>query len=200
MNKRSELLAIIEASKPDIIAITETLPKQRGERIQVAELEIPDFDCFKNGANGRGVCIYTKKYLKAIQVEDLTSSNFEECMWCEIRLDGNDKLLIGCVYRSPSSTNANNSQLQELILNSYRRNPSHLLIVGDFNYLEINWVSWTSSVVSQHNSKDLIDTLQDNFLVQLVDKPTRYREGQKPSLLDLIITNEENFINGIAHH
>ena len=120
-------------------------------------------------------------------------------MWCEIRLDGNDKLLIGCVYRSPSSTNANNSQLQELILKAYRRNPSHLLIVGDFNYPEINWVSWTSSIVSQHSSKDLIDTLQDNFLFQLVDKPTRYREGQKPSLLDLIITNEENFINDIEY-
>ena len=73
MNKRSELLAIIEASKPDIIAITETLPKKRSERIQAAELGIPDFDhvdSFKNWANGRVVCIYTKKYSKAIQAED----------------------------------------------------------------------------------------------------------------------------------
>ena len=87
MNKRSELLAIIEASKPDIIAITETLPKQRGERIQAVELEIPDFDCFKNGANGRGVCIYTKKNLKAIQVEDLTTAAQTLKSACGVRSD-----------------------------------------------------------------------------------------------------------------
>ena len=42
MNKRCELLANIEAFKPDIIAITETLPKNRSECIQAAELEISD--------------------------------------------------------------------------------------------------------------------------------------------------------------
>ena len=59
-------------------------------------------------------------------------------------------------------------------------NHSHLL-VGDLNYPEVNWDCRTSSVVSQHNSKDLIDILQDSFLFQLVDKPTRYREGHKLS-------------------
>ena len=69
MNKRSELLEIVEASKPDIIAITETLPKKRSERIQAAELGIPDFDhvdCFKNGANGRVVCIYTYRNIRRL--------------------------------------------------------------------------------------------------------------------------------------
>ena len=79
------------------------------------------------------------------------------------------------------------------------RNSSYLLIVRDFNYPEITWDSWTSSVVSQHSSKELNDTLQDNFLLELVNEPTRYREGQKPSPLDLIITSEENLINDIEY-
>ena len=59
-NKRDELRANTELFKPDIIAIyTETLPKEKGDRIQAAEFELPDFDCFKNGAHGRGVCTYT---------------------------------------------------------------------------------------------------------------------------------------------
>ena len=49
----------------------------------------------------------------------------------------------------------------------------HLLIMGAFNFPEV-------------------DCLQDNFLFQEVIFNTRYREGQQPSLLDLVIVNEEH--------
>ena len=45
----------------------------------------------------------------------------------------------------------------------------------------------------------LLKNLQDNFLYRIVDKPTRYRYGQKPSLLDLVITTDEGVIGDIAY-
>ena len=83
LNKRDELLANIEASEPDIIAITEVLPKCGGDSIQEVELELLQYDCFKR-LKGRGICIYTRKLLKAIQIDDLVNEPFSESMWCEI--------------------------------------------------------------------------------------------------------------------
>ena len=40
--------------------------------------------------------------------------------------------------------------------------------------------------------------LQNNFLHQLVEKPTRFRHEQNPSLLDLIITNDDALISEVS--
>ena len=45
-----------------------------------------------------------------------------------------------------------------------------------------------------------METLQDLFLKQHVTEPTRYRNGEEPSLLDLIITNEEGMIQNLSYH
>ena len=37
------------------------------------------------------------------------------------------------------------------------------------------------------------------FLYQHVTQPTRYRIGETPNLLDLIITNEEGLISSLEH-
>ena len=59
---------------------------------------------------------------------------------------------------------------------------THLLIMGDFNCPKIT--TYHSEPFSDQQA--FYDMTQDLFLVQHVEKPTRYREGQKPSLLDLI--------------
>ena len=73
------------------------------------------------------------------------------------------------------------------------------MIVGDFNYPRIDWetehVDESSNIV-----KPFLDEIQTNFLYQHIAKPTQYRFGQEPSLLDLILTNEEGMINNITHN
>ena len=41
---------------------------------------------------------------------------------------------------------------------------------------------------------DFIETLQNYFLHQHVTEPTRYRQNESPSLLDLIISSEEGMV------
>ena len=69
--------------------------------------------------------------------------------------------------------------------------------MGDFNYLQIYWLSWTSSECSDHRSTKFIETIRDNFLLQHVSTPTRFRQNQQPNTLRLIFTNEEQFIQQV---
>ena len=114
-----------------------SLPKFGGDKIQAAELEIDGYDCFTNGNDVRGVCVYTKKGLKATKSNDLSDMVFRESMWCEISLQDTDNLLVGCVYRSPNGTSENNERQLNLVTKACEREDSHLLIVGDFNYPEV---------------------------------------------------------------
>ena len=162
-------------------------------------MSLEGYDCCFEG-EGRGVCIYTKKWQKAIQVDDFSGMNFKESIWCETRLSDEDNLLVGCVYRSPSSPEENNARLLDLINAACPKKFSHLLIMGDFNFSEVDWDSWTSSAGPFHPSSKLLDCLQDNYLFQEVSFNARYREGQQPSLLDLVIVNEENLVVNIAEN
>ena len=47
--------------------------------------------------------------------------------------------------------------------------------------------------------KPFIETLQECHLYQHVCNPTRHRDGQEPSLLDLILTNEEGMVQDLFH-
>ena len=61
------------------------------------------------------------------------------------------------------------------------------LIVGDFNYPNINLDNWECN----KDDEEFLDLLQDNFLYQHVDISTRVS-----NILDLVITNEISMVEG----
>ena len=64
-------------------------------------------------------------------------------------------------------------------------NPSHLLIVGDFNVPDIDWNTNLSVALENHYSHHLLETINDCILVQHVTEPTTYRQQEACSILDL---------------
>ena len=56
-----------------------------------------------------------------------------------------------------------------------------------------------SSAAENHHSHTLLNVIQDLFLFQHVKSPTRYRLGQLPSTLDLILTNEEHMLSNLEY-
>ena len=61
----------------------------------------------------------------------------------------------------------------------------NIIMVGDFNYGQINW----ENLSSQNNTEIyFIDKRQDNYLSQMVTVPTRKRGSDRTTILDLIIT------------
>jgi len=51
-----------------------------------------------------------------------------------------------------------------------------------------------------NNSQLFIDAIRDDYLHQHVTQPTRYRHGQNPHLLDLILTSSEDLVTNIEYN
>ena len=90
------------------------------------------------------------------------------------------------------------NQVCDILAKASERNDAYLLICGDFNYREIDWKNESSNENSEHCSS-FLNTIQDCFLHQHVAEPTRYRRGEEPSLLDLVLSNEEGMVYNLAH-
>ena len=104
-------------------------------------------------------------------------------------------MIFGCLYRSPTKTtysDENNSKLNTLVNHpALNRKYSHICLVGDFNYKDINWHQWSTSHPEDSNEERFTEALRDSFLYQHVLEPTRKRGSDEPSTLDLILTGEE---------
>ena len=137
----------IAGDTPDVILITEVIPKIQVNPITQALLNIDDYKCLLNfnpeypnlGSSGiRGVAIYTKETLKVEELE-VEVKGCKDHAWIEIHTANGESLLCGCVYRSPSNDSTIDERRQstnaviKLIKKAYQRN-HNLLIVGDFNY------------------------------------------------------------------
>eukprot|EP00794_Sanderia_malayensis_P010396 gene10396-11480_t len=187
--------------EPDILCITEVLPKHTSTKPQESEFEVDGFDICSNIDQGkRGVMIYTAKHLKASPA-NLPNVDFEECCWVEIHLDGKDKLLVGCLYRSPNCDVANTAKLYSNLKQiSDMKIFSHILLCGDFKFPEIDW----SRDLAPDDSLgfQFKECIRDSFLTQHVHQYTHRRGDQRPSTIDLMLTNEENMIDRVAieHH
>ena len=196
----SELRNIVSLSKAHITGITEVKPKNYRYPVQLNELKISDnYDIYsKNIENseGRGVILYISKSLKSREVK--MDTNFNEAVWCEVCIKHGEKLLIGCLYRSDSGPSYNNEELNSLITEASQKSCTNLLIMGDFNYKSISW-TFSTSLKEDSDEFKFIENLRDNFLVQMVDNYTRYKQGQDPSILDSIITNNDTLVEDLQY-
>ena len=77
--------------------------------------------------------------------------------------------------------------------------PTHILIMGDFNFREIDWNNKETSVGEDHLATIFLESVRDTYLYQHVKEPTRYRSDNIPSLLDLIFTNEEHMVSDLNY-
>ncbi|MEW8545715.1 MAG: reverse transcriptase family protein, partial [Candidatus Thiodiazotropha sp.] len=138
----------------------------------------------------RGTVIYIKKHLKAVEIH--LDSHFVESTWVKIKLKGSDCLLCGCIYKSPSCSAINEVHLRNLLRDIAGKNQfSHILVAGDFNYPDINWDNWCTD---KEDSELFLECLRDCFWYQHVHDYTRYRLHQQPSILDLILSNEQDMV------
>ena len=201
LNKRLELEAAIVLYVPHIVCITEFSPKATNTPVQEVELQIEGYDLFSNvGSHKRGVLIYTHKNLQASPstADELWSS--EEGCWCGVSLNEEDRLLIGCVYRSPNSPESNNTSLLESIKKICEEVKfTHLLLCGDFNIPEIDRKEEVSLTNSKHLAFRFMECIRDCFLYQHVQNPTHSRKNQTENILDLIFTNEDGMIEDIKY-
>ena len=82
------------------------------------------------------------------------SSQFEDHVWTNIKLQGSDSLLVGCVYHSPSD-NIGSSTLSHCDLFTSLDNYTHL-----------------SGTTNNRHIESSLDAVDDLFLFQHITEPT----------------------------
>ena len=124
----------------------------------------------------RGVVMYVEKSMQANQIEVIT--DFCESVWVRIVLNSGEHCILGCIYRSPNSTEENNNYLIKLIneVCANLRENEKIVIMGDFNLPDIDWQLMKSRSTNGF-STNFVDVVQDNYLNQMVAEPTRARNG-----------------------
>ena len=108
---------------------------------------------------------------------------------CQIEATNALQLIIGCIYRSPNSSDQNNAFLFD-VLRTFSET-TNCCLVGDFNYPRVDW--------SNHGCPDcdsaFIEAIFDSGLHQHVTCPTRLNPDH---ILDLVLTGDERAIVTLA--
>ena len=199
VNKMSELRSRVQNESYDIIGISETWANGF---INNAEMNIDGYSMYRKdrkGCKGGGLILYTSNRVRASINEELSNSEVEESLWCNVELD-HHRLLVGLCYRCPKSTLENDNKLLQVMEAAVLSTTSdHVLIMGDFNYPEINYVDETVTASVNDPSTVFFNKTQELCLFQHVTEATRVRQHQIPSTLDYVFTDQENLIEVITY-
>ena len=138
LNKKDELLLQTDKMKPKIIAITETVPKNISDFV-LSEYKLEIFEIFHNENPKRGVALYIDRTLQAQACDTLNKCTFREAIWCQFQTEAKEKVLVGCIYKSPNTTEDNLKELYRLFQKEEIQNYDKVCIMGDFNFPDMNW-------------------------------------------------------------
>ena len=95
--------------------------------------------------------------------------------------------MIGVYYR-PSNQGEHIDEVFLLLLQEALCSQA-LILLGEFSHPNICWKSITTSFIQ---SRKLLESLEDNFLSQVIDSPTR-----GGVILDLFVTNTSKLISDV---
>ena len=128
-------------------------------------------------------------------------SIFSPSLVCDIKLPGVENFVLSVVYRSPNSNEVQSDNLNKLISTICKNHGQNkIIITGDFNFPDIDWELDLSNKSEEHVSSKFLSCTHENYLNQIIDSPTHFRGTQNPTLIDLILSNDSDFIQDVAFH
>ena len=199
-NKLTELQAIVKIENPHIVIVTEIHPKNIATDIEDSEIQLDNFTIYRssNSKDSRGTVIYVSKDISA-SPSNITPDH-KECISINLQLKNQGKLTIGAIYRSPSNNDQENEELWSQIHNILKEKSSHHLLIGDFNLPRINWRNYSTDILNPEDTHNrFLNFIKDNYLTQHVNQPTRARHQDRPTILDLALTDTHDIIEEIYY-
>ena len=185
-NKVDLFKAMVASENLDIIGITETWIQEE-TRDFVGEYEIAGYKLFKKDRKskiGGGVMLYVRDHLNPIECKIETT---HEVIGININSLGR-KMTVILVYRPPHQPQTNDEELYRQLGQEINNKLS--LVMGDLN-AAANWDTMTST--SHQEGNRLLEFVNNEFLYQWVDKPTRGN-----NILDIVLTSEDNLIANLT--
>ena len=179
-----------EEDTPHVIALSEVKPKNQAKPLELQCYSLKDYSMestITDTAQGRGLLLYLRKDLD-YSITDF-AQQVAEVQVADIMLGQNKKISLASIYRSPNSSRENNQMINLFVKDLAQRN-EHTIITGDLNYPHIDWTNMTTTGTQTDSEFHFIEAVRDAFMVQHVDQVTRARGTNRPSLLDLVLTDE----------
>ena len=112
---------------------------------------------------GGGLLVYFKQEITVLPIDNPQIFN-QYCKFLVIPTKDKTPLEITLIYRSPNSNVVNNENLCNLI----KSTGDNSLLIGDFNYPNIEW----TTMMGDNKSSNFLQTINDMFLSQLINFPT----------------------------
>ena len=188
-SKRKEIELYVSQYEPDLLFFTEMWISQE---FTASEYLIEGYQepvLFLKNRGGSG--IYIKNGIKFVQVNP--PEIVEDSSWIMIKTKNGVKRLYGCLYRSPNSSAENNEKMLRN-LSWARNNYSEVVLIGDFNLSSIDWKTEKCKGTYESAFIELINSLG---LEQIISDFTRFRHGQNPSILDLLLVSDANIVQSV---
>ena len=204
-NKIDEIEHFLKTENIDIAAINETIPKNITiNELKKLKFEIPGYTLI-NKPEGRGICVYINENFEIIERFSEYEQLFSPCIFCKVKTTTNSTFILGVIYRSPNSTtqeNKNILNLIETVSNKLINSGDKLLLVGDLNCPDIDWLNETCTKPPENFQSKFLDVIQQSYLSQFVDKDTHDRglENERPTLIDLVFSNHPDFVYSLDLH
>jgi hypothetical protein len=80
---------------------------------------------------------------------------FKENVWAKIKLRGKDTLLIGCIYKSPTS-DSENIVTKKIIFSPFDN--------GRLQFPKIDWKNWSNG--GDKEGGKFMEAIRDSYLIQ----------------------------------
>jgi hypothetical protein len=159
---------------------------------------------------GGGVFILVHKNYTSSILTDIEVDPDSEMVWVQIEMAGCKRILVGSYYRPEHTDLDYIEKFGDSLRKASEKSSGHIWIGGDFNLPGINWDREMGSTLKPGDkyrpiSEKFLEIVNDNFLVQVVDQPTRI-QGNTANTIDLFLTNNPTLVNkvdtlpGISDH
>ena len=188
------MIKLIEDKKNplDVIALVEAKPKNsktewnpawyKFNNCNIKSVNMNPNDC------GRGILIFVIKIIDYCIRQN--PNELQEMMICDIAID-RKFIRLAVVYGSPNSPELKNDCLCQSIKELCEKDVAqdYTVILGDPNFPSTNWDDCSTTKDKESKEFKFLEAVGDAILTQHIDEPTRITAGDKPSLLDINLTD-----------
>ena len=181
-NKLEELELFLHSEKIDIVAITETIPKNHSSDEKFNFDSLQGYTCI-DCQEGRGVCLFIKSSLQVTRCSDFEGL-FSPSVFCKVVLSKEKTIVIGVLYRSPNSDETEfNNMLKQLkyVQSVTKQSGEKLVLLGDFNLSEIDWVEESCTKNIDHIASRFLEFTKVHDLSQFVKKTHPLQDYPDPN-------------------
>ncbi|MFZ2538829.1 MAG: endonuclease/exonuclease/phosphatase family protein, partial [Oscillospiraceae bacterium] len=180
---------------PDIICLQET---RIDGTVSSSELFPRNYIVYRKDrdTNGGGVLVAVSDRLVSCQCFDMDSDT--ESVWVKISRGKSTPLFVCSFYRPPNSLIVYLNTFRDVLDKLLGRGQvlPHVIITGDFNYPEANWSDSLNAHSENNLACPIFNLVNDFFLAQLVDGPTRFGVNSS-NLLDLVLSSYPGLVNNL---